>query len=112
VALTAISSFIIPTFSTTLAIRLLRFPIMLFAGTLGFYGIALGLLMLSVHLASLRSFGVPYMSPSMPPTASDFKDMMIRAPWWYMRKRPKFLPVQDRWREREGAKPGPKHQQQ
>jgi spore germination protein KA len=107
VAITAISSFIIPTFSTTLAIRLLRFPMVLMAGTFGFYGIALGLLIISVHLATLRSFGVPYMSPSMPPTADDWKDMMIRAPWWLMRQRPRFMPVLDRQRQKKNAKPAP-----
>lgn len=107
VSLTAISSFIIPTFATGLAIRILRFPMMLLAGTLGFYGIVLGLLVISVHLASLRSFGVPYMSPTMPPSAQDMQDLMIRAPWWYMRKRPQFMPVQDRLRERPDSRPGP-----
>lgn len=109
VSITAISNFIIPTFSTTLAIRLLRFPMTLLAATLGFYGVALGLLVMSVHLASLRSFGVPYMSPTMPPTYADMKDMFIRVPWWAMRKRPKHLPVLDRLRQQppEAAKPTP-----
>lgn len=109
VSITAISTFIIPTFSATLAIRLLRFPMMLLAATLGFYGVLLGLLAISVHLASVRSFGVPYMSPTMPPTYEDMKDLFIRGPWWMMRKRPKFLPVLDRMRQPEAkaTKPGP-----
>ncbi|HYF77201.1 MAG TPA: spore germination protein [Symbiobacteriaceae bacterium] len=107
VALTAISSFIIPIYAAGFSIRILRFPMMLLAGTLGFYGMVLGLLVISVHLASLRSFGVPYMSPTMPPTAQDMQDLMIRAPWWYMRKRPQFMPLQDRQRVGENGKPGP-----
>jgi hypothetical protein len=107
VALTAISSFIIPIYAAGFAIRILRFPMMLLAGTLGFYGMVLGLLVISIHLASLRSFGVPYMSPTMPPTAQDMEDLMIRAPWWYMRKRPQFMPVLDRQRVGKNSKPGP-----
>ncbi|MDF2628612.1 MAG: gerKA1 [Symbiobacteriaceae bacterium] len=107
VALTAISSFVIPIFAAGLSIRILRFPMMLLAGTLGFYGIVLGLLIISVHLASLRSFGVPYMSPTMPPTAQDMQDLMIRAPWWYMRKRPQFMPVLDRFRVGKNSRPQP-----
>jgi hypothetical protein len=111
VAITGISSFVIPNFSTALAIRLLRFPMMFLAGTFGFYGTGLGLLILSIHLSGLRSFGVPYMSPTMPPTAEDMKDLMIRAPWWYMRKRPKFMPVSDRIRQPPDNEPKPPEQQ-
>ncbi|HLN62729.1 MAG TPA: spore germination protein, partial [Symbiobacteriaceae bacterium] len=107
VAITGISSFVIPLYSSALAVRLLRFPMMILAGTFGFLGVALGLIILSVHLASLRSFGVPYMAPSMPPTMSDMKDMMIRAPWWFMRERPKLVPVLDRQRLRGNRGPHP-----
>lgn len=107
VSITGISSFIIPKFSLAVAIRMLRFPMMVAAGMFGFYGVALALLAISIHLAGLRSFGVPYMSPSMPPTADDLKDMMIRAPWWFMRRRPKFMPVFDRQRVSAHQQPGP-----
>ena len=107
VAITGISSFVIPLYSSALAIRLLRFPMMILAGTLGFLGVVLGLIVLSVHLASLRSFGVPYMSPSMPVTMGDLKDMMVRAPWWFMRRRPKLFPSLDRQRMRGSSGPHP-----
>lgn len=101
VSVTAMSSFIIPIYSLALAVRLLRFGMMFLAGTLGFYGIVVGLLLLSVHMASLRSFGVPYLSPIMPPTAGDMKDLFIRPPWWMMRRRPTFIPAGDRVRQGE-----------
>jgi hypothetical protein len=107
VSITGISSFVIPSFSTALAIRLLRFPLMLLTGVFGFYGLLLGLLALSIHLAGLRSFGVPYMSPTMPPTPADFRDLMIRVPWWAMRKRPQFMPVQNRRRQSTDLMPQP-----
>jgi hypothetical protein len=95
VSITGIASFVIPNYSTALAIRLLRFPMMVLAGTFGFFGLLAGLIALSIHLAALRSFGVPYMAPSMPPTPGDWKDMMIRVPWWAMRRRPQFMAVHD-----------------
>jgi spore germination protein KA len=89
------------------AVRLLSFPFVLLAATFGLFGITWGLLLMTIHLVQLRSFGVPYMAPSMPPTMSDMKDMMIRAPWWFMRERPKLVPVLDRQRLRGNRGPHP-----
>jgi hypothetical protein len=66
VALTGIASFTIPVFSLALSTRLLRFPMMLIAASLGIFGIAIALVALGIHMCSLRSFGVPYMSPVSP----------------------------------------------
>lgn len=46
--------------------------------TLGFYGIALMSLVLLFHLNSLRSFGVPYLSPFAPFVPHDLKDSAIQ----------------------------------
>lgn len=45
---------------------------------LGLYGIALLSIVLLVHLCSLRSFGVPYLSPFAPLVAHDLKDSAIQ----------------------------------
>ncbi|MBM7651154.1 spore germination protein [Neobacillus cucumis] len=45
---------------------------------LGFYGIALLSLVLLLHLCSLRSFGVPYLSPFAPLVGHDLKDSAIQ----------------------------------
>ncbi|WP_028551420.1 spore germination protein [Paenibacillus sp. UNC451MF] len=88
VALTGIASFIIPHYDLGLAFRLLRFPIMILAGMFGLFGIACGLILVYLHLLSLRSFGTPYLTPLTPLSFSDWKDTFIRAPWWLMKKRP------------------------
>ncbi|MDB4897424.1 MAG: gerKA1 [Firmicutes bacterium] len=112
VAVTGIASFVIPMFPLALALRLLRFPMIILAGSFGFYGITLGLIAISIHLASLRSFGVPYMAPTMPATPTDFKDLFIRVPWWALVNRPKFMPVMNRKRqEPERNKPAPPDEQ-
>jgi spore germination protein KA len=46
--------------------------------SLGIYGIALLSLVLLLHLSSLRSFGVPYLSPFAPFVAHDLKDSAIQ----------------------------------
>lgn len=90
VALTAIASFTTPSYSVAISLRLLRFPMIMVAGTAGLYGIAWFTLVISLHLAALRSFGVPFLSPVVPFFGEDWKDILIRAPWWAMRRRPHF----------------------
>ncbi|HQD42040.1 MAG TPA: spore germination protein, partial [Bacillota bacterium] len=68
--------------------RLLRFPVLLAAGAFGLPGIITAWLMLLVHLAGMRSFGVPYLSPISPFSLSDWKDFLIRVPPSFMKKRP------------------------
>jgi spore germination protein KA len=50
---------------------------------LGFFGITLGLMLIGLHLASLKSFGLPYL---MPIAAGDttkqknYRDLFLRLP--------------------------------
>lgn len=90
VSLTGIASFMIPNYSLGLTFRLLRFPIMLLAGTLGLIGITVGIYLIYMHMLSLRSFGTAYLSPTAPLQSKDLKDSLVRAPWWRMWTRPKL----------------------
>ncbi len=80
---------------------------MVLAGTLGLYGVLCGVLAILVHLATLRSFGIPYLFPVMPFSAGDQKDVAIRAPWWAMSRRPRLVGMADPQREAAGLKPTP-----
>ncbi|MDQ0483637.1 spore germination protein [Guptibacillus hwajinpoensis] len=91
VSITAISSFVMPAFNMSISVRILRFPFMILAATFGLFGIILGLIGMVLHLCSLRSFGVPYMSPMAPLIMKDQKDGIFRAPLWALRSRPTFL---------------------
>jgi spore germination protein KA len=91
VAATGIASLGTPEFSLAISIRLLRFVFLAAAASLGFFGIAVGVLALYAHLTALESFGVPYMSPIAPVIDSELKDTMVRAPWWAMKQRPRSL---------------------
>lgn len=86
--------------------RLIRFLFILGAATFGFYGIILILLMGVGHLCSLRSFGVPYMTPLAPFIPVSNEDTLLRLPWWTMRRRPKLI-SDNKVRQSEHQKPEP-----
>ncbi|MCU7712911.1 spore germination protein [Priestia sp. JV24] len=91
VSITAIASFATPSFDMAISARLIRFLFMLGAASFGFYGIILTLLMMVVHLCSLRSFGVPYMAPFAPFIPVNMGDTVVRLPWWTLRQRPRLV---------------------
>ncbi|WP_282937833.1 spore germination protein [Paenibacillus sp. RC67] len=95
VSLTGIASFTIPRFNAAIAVRILRFPIMFAAATFGLFGILVCVMLILGHMANLRSFGIPYLSPYGPLSSNDLKDVLIRAPWWAMKNRPAYMSVQD-----------------
>ncbi|QED46751.1 spore germination protein [Cytobacillus dafuensis] len=95
VALTAISSFAIPQYSSAIALRYLRFIAMLGAAMLGLYGVVLFFLLLCSHLVRLKSFGVPYTSPAVPFRLRDLQDFIIRMPMFMMNRRPMILDTKD-----------------
>lgn len=107
VAITGVSSFMVPHYTQGIALRMLRFPIMLLAGSLGLLGIMLGVITIVVHLCGLRSFGVPYLSPIAPMKKNELKDTLIRAPWWRMNKRPHLTGEYNPYRQVPGQKPNP-----
>lgn len=104
VAGTGIASFTVPGFNLAISVRLLRFVFMLLAAGMGLYGINLGLSILLFHLVSLRSFGVPYLAPLAPITIGDWKDMIIRAPTWWLQARPTFVAKENIHRQKKGAR--------
>jgi spore germination protein KA len=99
VAITAISNFVIPSFNMGITIRILRFALMLIAATFGLYGITVGLIAIVLHLCSLRSFGVPYMSPMAPFILADQKDTIFRLPQWALFARPRLISQKNNMRE-------------
>lgn len=91
VSFTAISNFVLPAINMASAVRLLRFTLMLLAGSLGLFGILIGLVPILVHLVSLQTFGVPYLLPVAPFKSNNMKDFVFRFPWWKMRTRPAMI---------------------
>lgn len=93
VALTALSSFAIPNEEFSSAYRIMKFVFILAAGMLGYYGILLGAILLLIHLAGLKSFGIPYLTPFVGAELTHYgelKDTMIREPLFRLFRRPLF----------------------
>ena len=112
VSVTGIASFTIPRFNAAIAIRLMRFPLMFLAGTFGLFGIVIGTVLLAAHLSKLRSLGVPYLSGVAPRMKGELKDILFRAPWWKMNKRPTSYAHPDRRREAADMMPAPPHEKE
>lgn len=92
VSFTAIGSFVIPSYSTAIAIRMLRFPMMLLAATMGIFGIIFGGAAILIHLISLTSFGVGYMEPFRVSRWDHIDDsLFIRKPSYLLRYRQRYL---------------------
>jgi spore germination protein KA len=107
VSITAIANFSTPVFAMAIAARMIRFVLMFLASFLGFYGIMLGLMFMSIHLCSLRSFGVPYMMPLAPFSLKNQQDVFIRFPIWAMKNRPMFMSAGNKAKMGANQKPGP-----
>lgn len=83
VAFTALSSFAIPNNELSSAFRILKYALLLLSYFLGFFGIVLGVLMIGLHLASLKSFSLPYLMPIAAGDVNkrrDMKDLILRFP--------------------------------
>lgn len=107
VAVTGIFSFMMPSYNLAITLRLLRFPLMLLAGSMGLFGVVTGVLIITIHLTSLRSFGMPYLSSLAPLHVQDLKDVLIRAPWWAMNNRPVEIAKLNSRRQTKNLKPSP-----
>lgn len=105
VSITAIASFVVPP-QIDVGVLIRAFTTIL-AGVLGAFGITLAVLAILVHLASLRSFGTPYLSPFAPLSPGDLKDALARAPLWAMFTRPRTIGWRDPQRQEYGQIPTP-----
>ncbi|QYR21818.1 spore germination protein [Paenibacillus sp. sptzw28] len=91
VSLTGIASFLIPHPGMSQAVSILRFPMVICAGTFGLYGVSAAMIALLIHLTNLSSFGVPYLSPLAPLNLSGLWDVLVRAPWQLLHKRQQLI---------------------
>lgn len=94
VAVTGLASFSIPNYSLSFALRIYRFFYIFMGAMLGFYGIAIGLFVQILLTANLKSFGVPYLSPSGARTYAG-PDIIYRFPIFLHHRRPDYINPQD-----------------
>lgn len=88
VASSAIASFVIPSYVMSASIRLIRFGLIMLAGTLGNLGLMMGLVMIIIHLAGLTSLKASYLTPIAPINVKDWRDVFMRAPFASLKERP------------------------
>jgi spore germination protein len=101
IAFTAISAFTVPNEAFASAFRLIRYAILFLSAFLGLYGFILGFMFLMIHLAGLKSFGMPYMVPfaaSGINEGTDTKDAILRFPLKTLKRRPIFARKHERTR--------------
>jgi len=90
-ALTGITSFAIPTYQLMNGYRLIKYFIIALSATLGLFGFWAAILVIFIHLASLKSFGIPYLYPFAAGGLNkyaDCKDTLFRVPLMMMKNRP------------------------
>ncbi|SDN67323.1 GerA spore germination protein [Bacillus sp. OK048] len=66
----------------------------------------LALIILIIHLSSLKSFGLPYLSPIATVQKYSLKDTLIRSPLWKMNHRPHLTGEYNAVRQGPNLKPG------
>ena len=100
-ALTGICTFVIPNSPFVAGIRLSKYIVIGLSAALGIFGFWTGLLFVLIHLASINSFGIPYLFPFCCAEItgySDLKDSIFRLPLFMMKKSPVFARKQSQKR--------------
>ena len=92
-AITGIAGFAAPDYRLASALRLVKYLVIALAALFGLFGFWLAVLLVLVHLASLKSFGVPYLHPFAAGGLNEYadaKDSLFRLPLFTMKARPFF----------------------
>lgn len=108
VAITAICTFVLPAYDMSMSFRMLRFPVMALAASFGLFGIIIAIIAIILHLCSLRTFGIPYLSPFAPFDLEGQKDSVLRFPIWAMFSRPRLANRKNRIREQNNPPEPPR----
>jgi spore germination protein KA len=100
VAVTGLSNFSIPSYTFAFSIRILRFIFIFSGALLGFYGITITWIIVTILIFSKKSFGINYFAPVTPVTNKE-RDFLIKQPVWRQEKRPDYLNPLDETRQPE-----------
>jgi spore germination protein KA len=86
IAMTAVSSFIVPNLAEFILVYRLFF--LMLGAMMGLIGIGTGVVFMLAQLISTESFGIPILSSF---SGSEMKDGVVRFPLWTMKKRPESI---------------------
>ncbi len=91
VALTAISSYVIPNLYEPISI--LKFIFIITGGLLGIWGIMIVFTAVLINICSKNTYGVPFTSPISPFNIFAMRDVLVRGGWSFLAK--KSIKIQD-----------------
>lgn len=100
IAISVVSTFTLVNQSFTGTLSILRYGVFLMSSFLGIVGFICSILLIVIHVANLRSFGLPFLAPYSPPVFSSMLPSTFRIPFTRMKKRPKELHTYDNTRQR------------
>ena len=86
VAVSAIASFIVPSYIMSSSIRIVRFLFIFTAGFFGNIGIFFALGIIIIHLTGLTNLSSPYFMPISPTLLKDWMESIIRGPFNIIKK--------------------------
>lgn len=92
-ALTALGSFSIPNEELSEAFRLVKYAVLFLCTCFGILGVLFGWIFLLIHMARLKSYGIPWLYPYAGGDlneGADARDSLVREPSVRMRRRPVF----------------------
>ena len=91
IAITGIGSFAAAEYSIGWSYRILRLVFILLGSTMGFYGIAAGIVLYALMLGARKSFGVPFIAPLPKVGNKGVENSVFVNPIWRREKRPSYL---------------------
>ena len=100
IAISVVSTFTLGNQSFTGTLSILRYVVFLLSSFFGIVGFIFSILVIVIHVANLRSFGLPFLAPYSPPVFSSMLPSTFRIPFTKMKKRPKELHTYDNTRQR------------
>lgn len=115
VAVTGLGNFAIPNVSLAFAVRILRIVFILAGAMLGFYGISLLMVVFTILIVDMKSFGVPFLT-LVAPKGRKSRDILRRRPVWKQEFRPDYVNPMDVRRQPDISrnwtveKPEPRHE--
>ena len=108
VALAGLATYTVPSPSLLSPLRLLKYLILGISSLFGLFGIVWAVIVLALHLTSIRSFGYPYLYPVAPFDPSGMLDIVARLPLYRLQHRPTFLAAENTRRMADGLRPTPR----
>lgn len=81
---------------------ILRIILLILSSIIGLYGYIFGMMGLLLYLINMRSFGIPIMGGIGDGDFQGSKDIFVRAPWWFMINRPKFMSADNKRSNSDG----------